>query len=401
MNPVKLKDSCICGNTSPYAECCGLFAKAANDGAESGRPAFRRDLHDLYMYLFPLRNLYQAYWERLSQEEYPHHLLMADPDYGRAVMANFFWDYSVQFSDARPVLRTARDVEEKNLRQANDFRQWSLAPFWAWEVIASDNRVAHIRMVDSVKTLRVTHGGELPGAGGMFAGRILPHRGREHVHPAVLVFPPGSEEAARDHLRDAARALGIRSPAGLRPDVQCDEWRRHGAAVLEVWRMVAYDALVGTPSRTMTPSRAFRLPISGRSDAARRLRAGGAVPLDPARFDLRHRALTLARLELEPGDWLQVTLLDEAYRPAVLHWLADHLDAAPSDLPDAAPLGVTDFPGSREWDLWAQCPSEELNGETPVEASRHDFGRRRLEALLARLTLGDEARALLRQRLGL
>jgi hypothetical protein len=171
--------------------------------------------------------------------------------------------------------------------------------------------------------------------------------------------------------------------------------------VLEVWRKLTYDARAGVPARTMTPSRAFRLPIAGRSDAARRLRAGGAVPLDPARFDLRHRALTLARLELEPGDWLQVTLLDEAYRPAVLHWLADHLDASPADLPDAAPLGVTDFPGAREWDLWAECPREELNGETPLQASLHDFGRRRLEALLARLTLGNEARAQLRQRLGL
>jgi hypothetical protein len=385
----------------PYAECCGTFAKAPVDGGEGARAAFRRDLHDLYMYLFPLRNLYQAYWERLSQEDYPHHLLMADADYGRAVMANFFWDYSVQFSDARPVLRAARDVEEKNLRQANDFRQWSLSSLWFWEVLAADEEVARIRMMDSARTLQVSHGGELPGPGGMFAGRILPHRGREHVHPAVLILPPGSEEAARERLREAARNLGIRSPAGLRPDVQCDEWRRHGAAVLEAWRAVAYDARVGTPARTMTPARGFRLPVAARADAARRLRAGGAAPVDPARFDLRHRALTLARLELEPGDWLQVTLHDEAYRPAVLHWLADHLDAAPWDLSEASPLGAGDFPGAREWDLWAQCPREELNGETPQQASRHDFGRRRLEALLARLTLGDDAMALLRHRLGL
>src|SRR5690606_15255687 len=133
----------------------------------------------------------------------------------------------------------------------------------------------------------------------------------------------------------------------------------------------------------------------------RRLRAGGAAPLDPARFDLRHRALTLARLELEPGDWLQVTLHDEAYRPAVLHWLADHLDTAPADLPDVPPLGNVDFPGAREWELWAKCPRDELNGETPLQAGRHDFGRRRLETLLAHLTLGDDTRAQLRRRLGL
>lgn len=401
MNPVKLKDSCICGNTAPYAECCGPFAKAAEDDANGGRDAFRRDLHDLYMYLFPLRNLYQAYWEKLSQEDYPHHLLMADADYGRAVMANFFWDHSVQFSDARPVLRAARDVEERNLRLSNDFRQWSLAPLWIWEVIASDGQVAQVRMVEGTKVLRVSHGGELPEPGRLFAGRILPHRGREHVHPAVLVFPREGADAARFHLRSVANDLGIRNAAGLRPDVQCDEWRRHGAAVLAVWRTAVYDARVGTPSRTMKPSRAFRLPVSDRANAVRRLRAGGAVPLDPSRFDLRHRALTLARLELEPGEWLQVTLLDEAYRPAVLHWLADHLDAVEEGAPDLGTAISARFPGAMDWDLWAHNPREELGGETPLQASRHDFGRRRLEALLANLTLADEARAQLRGRLGL
>src|SRR5690606_30856672 len=112
----------------------------------------------------------------------------------------------------------------------------------------------------------------------------------------------------------------------------------------------------------------------------RRLRAGGAVPLDPSRFDLRHRALTLARLELEPGEWLQVTLLDEAYRPAVLHWLADHLDAVEEGAPDLGSAISARFPGAMDWDLWAHNPREELGGETPLQASRHDFGRRRLEA---------------------
>jgi hypothetical protein len=292
-------------------------------------------------------------------------------------------------------------VEERNLRQANDFRQWSLAPLWIWEVIATEGEAARIRMAGSTRTLRVAHDGELPGPGGLFAGRVLTHRGKEHVHPAVLAIPAGSEDSALERLREAARLLGVRSPAGLRPDVQCDEWRRHGAAVLEVWRHAAYDARVGAPGRTMTPSRAFRLPISGRLDAARRLRAGGATPLDPARFDLRHRALTLARLELEPGDWLQVTLLDEAYRPAVLHWLGDHLDAAADVFPDAMHAVTARFPGAMEWDLWAHSPREELGGETPLQASRHDFGRRRLENLLASLTLADEARASLRGRLGL
>jgi hypothetical protein len=96
-----------------------------------------------------------------------------------------------------------------------------------------------------------------------------------------------------------------------------------------------------------------------------------------------------------------VTLLDEAYRPAVLHWLGDHLDAPADVFPDAMHAVTARFPGAMEWDLWAHSPREELGGETPLQASRHDFGRRRLENLLASLTLADEARASLRGRLGL
>jgi hypothetical protein len=404
MDAVKLKNSCICGNTLPYAECCGLFGKLEDLSAASPHDAFRRDLHDLYMYLFPLRNLYQAYWERLSQEEYPHHLLMADPDYGRAVMANFFWDYSVQFSDARPILRAARDVEVKNIRLANDFRQWSLAPLWLWRVVESDAERAHIRMLDSGKSLRVEHGGTLPGPGGLFAGRILTHRGREHVHPAVLAFPAGMEEGMRDRLRAVCRNLGVQSGSGLRPDVQCEEWRNHGALTLGLWREVLYDARVGVPARTVAAPHAFRLPMPGRGDTARNLRTSGAISLDPNRFELRYRALALARLEVESegaDGWLRVTLLDEAYRSHVLHWLADHLDASARMPVAAITPGSTPLPGEGEWLAWTRAPHDGLGGETPLEASRHDFGRRRLDGVLSRLELRREEASALRRHLGL
>lgn len=342
MDAVKLKNSCICGNTLPYAQCCGPFsgplerggpdsasgASFSQHGADSERVSFRHDLHDLYMYLFPYRNLYQAYWEKLSQESYPHHLLMGDADYGRVVMANFFWDYSVQFSDARPVLRAARDVEEKRIRLANDFRQWSLAPLWVWEVLESDGRFAQVRLLDSMRVARVEHGGELPGPGRLFAGRVLAYRGGgqgAQVHPAVLVFPRGTEDGIRERVRGLAQSLGLKSGVGLRPDVHCDEWRRHGALMLALWREIVYDREVGTPARAMSAPQTFRLPVgapaadAGADGAAlsRRLAEGGAVMLDAQRFDLRFRALTLARLEMEAPGWLEVTLLDEVYRPYV------------------------------------------------------------------------------------
>ncbi len=405
MDAVKLKNSCICGNTAPYAECCGRYSKPGlpdgNIGSDpAGREAFRRDLHDLYMYLFPLRNLYQAYWERLSQEEYPHHLLMADPEYGRAVMANFFWDYSVQFSDARPVLRAARDVEVKNIRLANDFREWSLAPLWLWRVLEIDATRAHIAMLDTGRTVRVEHGGELPGPGGVFAGRILTYRGREQMHPAILTFPAGHEEALRDRLRAVCRDLGIKSGAGLRPDVQCEEWRRHGALVLGLWRESVYDARVGIPARTMAASRSFRLPAAARGDLARQLRADGAVALDATRLELRYRALTLARLEAENDGWLRVTLLDEAYCPYVFHWLGDHLDA-PARVHASTPSERAQLPEAGGLNEWTRAPHDALGGESPLEASRHDFGRRRLSALLSRLELQGDAISALRSHLGL
>ena len=411
MDAVKLKNSCICGNTRPYAECCGAFGRLSRttgtDEPVTPHEAFRRDLHDLYMYLFPHRNLYQAYWERLSQEEYPHHLLMADADYGRTVVANFFWDYSVQFSDARPILRAARDVEEKDLRLANDFRQWSLAPLWLWQVIEADAEGARVRQLDGTRVVRVMHAGELPEPGVIFAGRLLTHRGREHVHPAVLPFPAGGGmiEMVRERLRLLCRRLGIKSGSGLRPDVHCDEWRRHGALVLALWREIVYDARVGLPARTMAAPRSFRLPApvptsvpGGRAEFARRLRAAGAVALDARRLELRYRALALARFEIADDDWLDVILFDEAYRSFVLHWLADHLDATAAPAPRAS-AGKADAP--HDWIAWAQSAHDELGGETPLEASAHDFGRRRLQALLARLALSDEERLSLRRHLGL
>lgn len=426
MDAVKLKNSCICGNTIPYAQCCGPYSAPPEPqgtpsvfgSVGSERAGFRHDLHDLYMYLFPHRNLYQAYWERLSQENYPHHLLMADPDYGRAVMANFFWDYSVQFSDARPILRAAREVEEKNLRLANDFRQWSLSPLWVWEVLASDGRRAQVRLLDSARIASVEHGGELPGPGGLFAGRVLPYRGGgqgAQIHPGVLVFPAHAEAVVRERVRLLARSLGLKSGVGLRPDVHCDEWRRHGALVLGLWRELVYDAHVGVPARTMEAPQTFRVPVgaadagavASEDDVARALHRGGAAPVGERRFDLRYRALTLARLEVEKDGWLSVTLLDEAYRSYVFHWLADHLDAsaraAGQAVGHAAGNGLerASLPAPGEWAEWANTPHDELAGETPLEASGHDFGRRRLNAVLSRLALSGDELTALRRHLGL
>lgn len=218
-----------------------------------------------------------------------------------------------------------------------------------------------------------------------------------HVHPGVLVFPHGSTESALERLKSVARDLNVRSGNGLRPDVQCEEWRRHGALMLALWREQVYDTFVGLPSRTLAPPQSFRLPVDG--DVVRQLRAGGAEPLDARRFELRHRALALARLEAEPGG-VQVTLLDEAYRRHVLHWLADHVGARARPAA-VAPVESAARPAPGDWASWAQTPSPVLGGETPLEAATHDFGRMRLLRLLGTLELGEDARTALRRHLGL
>lgn len=54
-----------------------------------------------------------------------------------------------------------------------------------------------------------------------------------------------------------------------------------------------------------------------------------------------------------------------------------------------------------DWVEWARTPHDELGGESPLEASAHDFGRRRLQTVLARLTFSDEEKSALYRHLGL
>jgi len=404
MDAVQLKNSCICGNTQPYPDCCGRFAHLSDtvlDETERKWMEFRHAFHELYMYLFPLRNLYQAYWEKLSQETYPHHLLMADTEYGRAVVANFFWDYSVQFSDARPILRAARDAEGKDLRMANDFRQWSLAPLWPAFIVEADAHHGYLRMLGAEKLHRVNHGGALPAAGTYAAVRLLSYRGEEFVHPAILAFPPQGfpETFLEKSLRDIYVQLGLKSGAGLRPDVQCDEWRRHGAMFLALWRERVYDTVVGVPASKAAAVRAFSLPVKDARAAARNLAASGATSLGKGRFEVRYRALSLARVELRGGR-VQSTLLDESFRPYIVHWLADYLGA--EEVPPENVREDASLPTSlKGLDVWMRTALPILNGETPEEAYLHDFGRSKLQALLREFSEQGKEVSLLRHRLGL
>jgi hypothetical protein len=441
MDASKLRNSCICGNTLPYLECCGRFADplsgpeaepvSAPRGADGGASpdadaslyhAFRHCLHELSMALFPLRALYQAYWEKLSKEDYPHDMLMEDPEYGRAIIENFFWDHFVQYSDARPILRTARELESRELRLAHDLMQWSYAPLWFYRV--QDRKANTARLVNpgNLKSHSLFHGGAIAeGVDGVLT-RILPFRGREFCGHTVLGFRDGAGQGGNrlpggsgmpsaggsadgagrmDALfRAGCRELGVKPSVTLRPDVHCDEWRRHGSVFLALWRAEAYDSTVGRPTRGSGTPPVLTVAFPGRQallsvlESSPEVRASGS-----GAWDLRFRAMRLARLEAKGGN-LSVTLADPAFRAHVRDWLKENLGgmgALPDQRDDQALPGAS--PESQ--DMWVHTPLAALNGQTPIQASAHDLGRHRLRMLLREMI--DQGRDILslRRQLGL
>jgi len=226
------------------------------------------------------------------------------------------------------------------------------------------------------------HGGELPEPGAYVAARLLIYRGEEYVLPAVLRFSEAfSQTRAEEALRQVRNALGLKSGAGgLRPDVQCDEWRRHGSLFLNLWREHVYDAVVGIPGRTVHMAPGFNLPVADTAEASRQLATGGAIALGRHKYEVRYRTLPVARLEIRE-DMIHGTLMDDAFRPYALHWIADHLRAIHA-VDGGAVEDSTGVTFDSDPESWLNTPQAQLNGETPVQASRHDFGRRRLLNLL-------------------
>lgn len=423
MDASKLRNSCICGNTRPYLECCGRYADPQAAGAAEGPDAdaalyyaFRHGLHELSMALFPLRSLYQAYWEKLGKEDFPHALLMEDADYARAIVENFFWDHFVQYSDARPILRTARELEGKDLRLAHDLMQWSYAPLWFYRVVERNPRTARLANLGSLKTHVVMHGGRMPEAGEGVIARILPFRGREFCGHSVLAFAgdaaagsaraSGSARAERlDALfRAGCRELGVKPSVTLRPDVHCDEWRRHGAVFLALWRAEVYDAAVGRPARptedSPAPGPLFSLAVRGREPLLAALaRDPEARPAGPGQWELRYRSLRVARIDLKGGNLL-VTVADPAFRAHVRDWLGARLGESVSPPEEGAAEAI---PGdsAESQDVWIQSPLDALNGQTPIQASSHDLGRRRLNQILKDMIRQGRDVTSLKRQLGL
>jgi len=255
------------------------------------------------------------------------------------------------------------------------------------------------------------HGGLMPEAGEGVIARILPFRGREYCGHAVLAFGDGERpaDAARAARLDAlfragCRELGVKPSVTLRPDVHCDEWRRHGATFLALWRAEVYDAAVGRPSRpsedAAVPSAIFSLAVRGREPLLAALaRAPEARPAGAGQWELRYRSLRVARIELK-GSNLLVTVADPAFRAHVRDWLGERLGHSVSP-PDEGAAESLPGDSAESQDMWIHTPLDLLNGQTPIQASTHDLGRRRLNFVLKDMIRQGRDVGSLRKQLGL
>ena len=234
MDTSKLRNSCLCGNTIPYPTCCGRFSEivTGKDAEETRYNTFRYELHELSVAMFHLRVIYQAYWDTLIKENSAIEGYMQTPDYARAIVENFFWDYFMQYSDARPILRTAREIGSKQPRFSHDLIEWSYSPLWLYRILDHKEKTVQLENVGNGKIHTVFHSGRMGKVGEGVLTRLLPFRDFEYCGHSVLVV---SKNAIPKIFSAACKALNIKPTTTLRPDVHCNEWKKHGALYLELW----------------------------------------------------------------------------------------------------------------------------------------------------------------------
>src|SRR6185295_13825270 len=100
------------------------------------------------------------------------------------------------------------------------------------------------------------------------------------------------------------------------------------------------------------------------------------------------------------GGNLQVTVADAAFRAHVRDWLGMRLGTSLSPPAEGA---AESLPGdsAESQDMWIHTPLDLLNGQTPIQASLHDLGRRRLNQILKDMIRQGRDVASLRKQLGL
>jgi hypothetical protein len=207
-------------------------------------------------------------------------------------------------------------------------------------------------------------------------------------------------------FRAGCRELKVKPSVTLRPDVHCEEWRRHGSVFLALWRAEVYDARVGRPTSHASagvsrPGPALEATVADAGAVSGLLADAPEVqPAGSHAWDLRYRALRLARLEFKPPSVLSVAVTDPGFLGYVRDWVSRRLGGAAS-LAGGAKSDPLPGEGAAELDAWVHTPLESLNGQTPVQASTHDWGRRRLQNLLRDMVKQGRDVTSLKRQLGL
>ena len=104
-------------------------------------------------------------------------------------------------------------------------------------------------------------------------------------------------------------------------------------------------------------------------------------------------------MEAKSGNLL-VTVADPAFRAHVRDWIRDRLGGAVG-IPEESAVGSMPGESAESQDMWVHTPLDALNGQTPIQASTHDWGRRRLNLLMKDLIKQGRDVISLKRQLGL
>jgi len=235
---------CPCLSGRMFEECCGPFEKApAISGSVPLRQAhasLRRNLLALVRQVRSYVEVWFAFAESIPAE---FHTLLPDRpawELEQARMELYFWDYFQQVSQARPILRIARDVEPKDLRFANRLDEWSLRPWEPFEALRRhpENDSWDLRNLATGKPVHahLAYAHHTLAEGDVFAARILTHGGHSFTGLSLLHFPRKDGPTGLVELwKKICARHGITPHTQLRPDVHNEIWFSFHLTVMEYW----------------------------------------------------------------------------------------------------------------------------------------------------------------------
>jgi hypothetical protein len=241
---------CLSGRT--LDECCGPFEKApAISGSvpvRDARASLRRNLLNLVRHVQSYMEVWFSFADSIPPE---FHAPLPDRpawELEQTRLELYLWDYFQQISQARPILRIARDVEPTDLRFANRLDDWSLRPWEPFEALRRhpENDSWDLRNLASGKPVHahLAYAHHALAKGDVFAARILAHGGHSFTGLSLLHFPRKDGPTGLVELwKKICKRHGVTPLTQLRPDVHNEIWFDFHLSVMEHWAALPDDAL--------------------------------------------------------------------------------------------------------------------------------------------------------------